>query len=195
MWSQDAGDPSRVHFTLSGDPAELGIEFRGDVTLEGADEVRINLYLTNCLGEELRAGRHLIHLDMRNLPDFLDPAGHQTYFHTDGGWRTRSDLFREAGITHAHHAVRVGSQLGRSTVIWDLAVRADSRRHKLVALSLNRAFAFTTDHPDWGPGIQVACRWGPLAPGERQHAIGTIYLADGDLYQLEERYVRNRKRR
>jgi hypothetical protein len=104
-------------------------------------------------------------------------------------------LFQAAGITDNYYSIRVGSRLGKSTVIWDIVARTDAHQKNMVAFSLNRAFAFTTDHPDWGRGLLTASRWSHLAPGERHYAMGIIYLMNADLYALEDRYIQNRKRR
>lgn len=194
-WAQDADNPDKVNFALDGEATEIGADFRGDVTIVAPDEIFVSLSLTNCLDTELKSGRHLLHLDLSGLRNFDDPVGHNTFYHTDTGWRSRADLFRAAGISDKHHAVRVGSHLGKSTIIWDIIARMDSNRKRMAAFSLNRAFAFTADHPDWGSGLLTACRWSHLAPGERHYAMGIIYLMDADLYALEDRYVQNRKRR
>lgn len=194
-WSQDAENPDRVNFALAGGEEDVGADFQGSVTLADPNEIHISLALTNGLNTELKSGRHLLYLDMEHLKSFQDPKGELTYFYTDNGWRSRAELYAEAGITEPNPSVRVGSHLGRSTIIWDLIARLDSARRNLVAFSLNRAFAFTSDHPDWGRGLLTACRWNHLAPGERHYAMGIMYLMDADLYALEERYVRNRKRR
>ena len=195
MWSQDVENADKVNFSLEADPLEIGADFHGEVTILSPNEVQIGLALTNCLNTELKSGRHLLHLDTSHLQNFDDPDGQNTFYHTDTGWRSRADLFRDAGITDLHHSVRVGSHVGKSTVIWDVIARLDADRKRMVAFSLNRAFAFTADHPDWGSGIVTACRWNHLAPGERHYAMGIIYLMDADLYALEDRYVQNRKRR
>jgi hypothetical protein len=194
-WSQDPENPGRVHFALTGDPGATGVEFHGDVTLAEPDEAHISLSMTNCMEQELKSGRHLIFLDFSALPEFVDPSGANTFYYTDAGWRSRADLFRDAGITDPSFTVRVGSHVGRTTVIWDLVARMDGERKHLVAFSLNRAFAFSSDHPDWGTGLVAACRWSRLAPGERHYAMGIVYLLAADLQQLEDRYIRNRKRR
>ena len=194
-WSQDEQEPDRVHFALEGDSASIGVDFHGDVNLVGADEAHVSLALTNCANHELKHGRHLVFLDFGKLPDFVDPTGVNTHYYTDVGWRSRADLFRDANITDPSHAVRVGSHVGRTTVIWDLVARMDANRKHMVAFSLNRVFAFSSDHADWGTGLLAACRWSHLAPGERHYAMGIVYLMDADLRQLEERYIRNRKRR
>lgn len=194
-WTQDAQNADRVLFSLEGDPNATGVEFHGDVTLAEPDEAHISLAITNCGEQELKHGRHLIFLDFKGLPDFVDPTGQDTFYYTDSGWRSRADLFRDANITDPAHAVRVGSNIGRSTVIWDVVARMDTARKHMMGFSLNRAFAFSSDHPDWGAGLLTACRWSHLAPGERHYAMGIVYLMDADLRQLEDRYIRNRKRR
>jgi hypothetical protein len=195
VWSQDTESPSTVNFALAGEPADLGTDFRGHVTLAEPDQIDLSLSLTNCFDTELKSGRHLLFLDLCGLRGFADPSGESTFYYTDTGWRSRADLFRAADIQNASQPVRIGSRLGKSTVIWDIIVRTDSHRKRMVAFSLNRAMAFTGDHPDWGCGLLAACRWGPLAPGERHHAMGIVYLTTADLYALEDRYLQNRKRR
>lgn len=194
-WSQDPQQPDRVLFALDGDPGNTGVDFHGDVTLAEPDEAHVSLAMTNCSEQELKHGRHLIFLDLVKMPEFVDPTGVNTFYYTDAGWRCRADLFRDANIADPSQAVRVGSHLGRTTVIWDVVARMDANRKHMIAFSLNRAFAFSSDHPDWGTGILAACRWNHLAPGERHYAMGIIYLLDADLRQLEDRYIRNRKRR
>lgn len=194
-WSEDEGNAGRVHFAMEGNPAEAGVDFHGDVTLAEPDEIHVSLSLTNCTDTDLKSGRTLIFLDIGHMPELVDPQGVNTHFYTDAGWRTRAELLKDAGITDPTHAIRVGSNLGRTTVIWDLVARMDQRRERMLAFSLNRAFAFSCDHPDWGAGVQAACRWSNLASGERHYALGVIYLLPANLQDLEDRYIKNRKRR
>jgi hypothetical protein len=195
VWSQDAENPEKVNFALDGDATELGADFHGDITIMEPDEVHVSMSLTNCLDTELKSGRHLMFLGLAGLRDFDDPLGNYTFYYTETGWRSRADLFQAAGINDNSYSVRVGSRLGKSTVIWDIVARTDTRQENMVAFSLNRAFAFTSDHPDWGRGLLTASRWSHLAPGERHYAMGIIYLMKSDLYALEDRYIQNRKRR
>ncbi len=194
-WAADDKDPAKVNFALQGDPGDLGTDFRGAVTIATPNEVHLSMRLTNTSNEELKSGRHLIRLDFSQLDGLEDDTGQNTFFHTDTGWRSRADLFREAGIANIYHNVRVGSQIGKSTIIWDVIARMNAARSRMLAFSLNRAFVFSTDHPDWGRGLLTACRWHHIAPGESQTALGVLYLMNADLYALEDRYNKNRKRR
>ena len=177
------------------DPADVGYEFHAHLTSLRKDEMRLDLTMASLLKEEVTEGHHTVLLDLSAMPGFEDPTGVNTVVYTDGGWTQLAALVHHGGIEDSHKPVRPGGHYKKHTILWDIIARMDQTRKHMVALMINKAYAFSSDHPDWGPGLLAGCRWLNLAPAEERHLIGWIFMINADFNDLEARYGKARRLR
>jgi hypothetical protein len=194
IWTPDASDPRRYAFCLDAPPEAIGLGFSGVVTAVSPAEIRFDFTLLNASPETLQMGRQIMFLGLGELEEFGDPDGRGTVVYTDKGWRPRAALSLRGKPVGPHGSIRVGTSYDGATIIWDMVVRINGGRNRIAALAMNRAFALSTDHPDWGPGLLAALRWGPLPAGEDQTARGAVFLLETSFQDLEDRFLANRKR-
>jgi hypothetical protein len=195
LWAKNPDADNMLSGELDVDPADVGYDFRVNLTTSTADEVRLDIAMASHLNEEVTEGHHTVLLDLSAMPGFEDPTGMNTIVYTDGGWTQIASLVQHGGIETPHESVRPGGHYGKNTILWDIIARLDQSRKRMVALMINKAFAFSSDHPDWGPGLLAGCRWTNLQPGENRHLIGWVFLIEANLTHLEQRYGKARRLR
>ena len=111
--------------------------------------------------------------------------------YAETGWTSLAKLLDP--IHSRQHTVRMGASYRRVTVMWKMMGRLDSDQQGIVAVGLDKAYAFAGDHPQWPKGLLGSYRWGALAPQKTQTLTGKIYVMKADLDKLRLRYANDFK--
>lgn len=189
LW-EEADDGKRLKFRLQGDPADLGIEFRGHLSVE-TDEVQIRAELRNVTSQTIQSGHHCVLIDASGCAAMQDTTGERTIVYAETGWASLAKLLDP--IHSRNHTVRMGAAYNGVTVMWKIMGRVDPQNKCIAALALDKAFAFAGEHPQWPKGILGSYRWGAIAPQHTQSMKGRFYLMKADLNKLRLRYANDFK--
>ena len=150
--------------------------------------------MENLHDKDLISGHHTALLKINPKSEFIDINGENTFLYTDSGWISLSQMVRQSGRGNVRETFRQGANYGGHTLIWRIIARLDRERRSMIAMALNRAYAFASDHHEWDPGLLLGCRWGRLYPHEPEIANGKIYLMNHtSLNELERRYADDMK--
>lgn len=188
-WSLQEPD-NKARFKLEGDPAQVGIEFKGSLTA-AEDEVLLAATIRNTSSEPIQSGHHSLHLDLSASSEFADPTGERTFLYAETGWATVAQLIDP--LHSRKHTIRIGASYKRTTVMWKMMARLNESREVCVGLALDKGYVFGSDHPDWPVGILGGYRWGSINPSQSKTLVGKIYIFKGGLNDLRLRYTNDFK--
>jgi hypothetical protein len=186
------GEQADGEFAIDGDPNLIGIQLFGQLKQNVQQEAHIMLQMANTQVGPIEDGHSTLHLDTSKNPDFADPTGERTFFFTDMSWKTTQELMAASNRSPA--PLRVGLNYGGSTLMWRMVVRASVQGDRFLALGSNRGYVLAGDHPKWPNGLLNGSRWGTLQPGERVDCRVAVYMIQGNLEELQERYLRDLKK-
>lgn len=183
-WSTQQPD-AQLRFELDCNPEEVGIELHGALTVSG-DDVVLSATIRNATKTPIQSGHHSLHLDMSTSSRFADTTGERTYLYAETGWATMAQLLDP--VQSRKHTIRMGASYKKTTVMWKMMARVRETKDLMVALALDKGYAFGSDHPDWPIGILGGYRWGTIHPSESKNLVGKIYLIKGGVDDLRLRY-------
>ena len=194
-WVMDPSGPGRLSCSLNTAPENVGYDFRASISSTRKDEIRFDLAMTNYENEPIRDGHHTVMLDISSMAGFEDPTGERTFVYGEFGWIPVAKLVAAGGIKTPHEAIRPGCNYAKQTVLWDLITRCDKSGTHMVTFMLKKGYAFSSDHPDWGPCLLIGCRWMELPPREKHTTTGWIFFTGANLTEVENRYDKARRTR
>lgn len=177
---------NRLKFRDTAGSESTGIEFKGSLSVDGHD-IRVKALLRNVSGSAILGAHHSLVLNLANNPTWHDPTGERTYFYAETGWATQAQLLDP--LHTGKHSIRMGASYNAITVMWKMIVRADPDKKVLLALALDKGYAFAGDHPQWPKGLLGGYRWGGIGAGETKELRGKIFLFKGTLNELRMKYI------
>lgn len=183
----------RATFRLMGEAADVGMDCRGGMEVAGEDELAWDMTVQNLQRADTEKAYHTVCLDLEAAPGFIDDYGERTFLYTEAGWCPVRHLLDPSAPAGSAASFRVGAAYRERTVMWKVIARLDVNERTILAFALDRACAFAVNHPNWSTGLLASCRWGQLQAGESRSAAGRIYLIEGGLDVLRERYIRDFK--
>lgn len=177
---------------LEGEPEEIGLECEGQLEVLSPASVAFEASLHNLHEAPVFAAHHTLLLDLSARAEFHDRSGERTFVYTNTGWCPLPDLIGRSAPAGA--TMRVGaSYSGGRTVIWKIIARASLSGEYVIALALDRGYAFSSNHPEWPDGLLGGCRWGTLGPDETKTMHGRVYLVRGNLNDVRRLYAKDFK--
>ncbi len=167
---------------------EYGLDFRGKISA-GKDTIDFELRLKN-VGPEAWAKQQmgLFCLPSGEAPMFHDYEAERTHVRKGGKWITMNEVIKGKFPSHRMVGASVHS---RSRGVERLAAKLSKDGKTVLGLATSNAGHLSFNFNRRTSCIHSNPRWGLLKPGQEVTARGKIYLFEGTLDELYQRYAKD----
>jgi hypothetical protein len=167
----------------SAEKSKYGIDFSGEVSALN-DEVIFDVTMSNISDRAHGGSIYLFCLQAGAISCLQDYEGNRTFVRLDDRWISVHELLQ--GQFASHRMCVFGREHG---VMHNLMARLSDDHRWTVGIALNQAAGRVSCNLQlWPSCIHANPSWRELGPGERETAHGKVYILEGDLDALYDRY-------